>query len=202
MAIFGPNPWVNPFEKCQFFDFLNFLFLQLRKACIGSRISLKTFSWLILPTKKNLEKWAFLSQNHALTPLEKCQFFYFLNFLFLQLRKGLFGSRISLKTFSWLILPKKNPLTFFWPILSEKKSWKNGYFLGKNHGLTPLEKRQFFDFVNFLFLQSRKAFFGSRISLKTFSWAILPKKEKLEKWPFLGQIHGLTPLKNVNFSNF
>ena len=27
MAIFGPKAWVNPFEKCQFFDFLNFLFL-------------------------------------------------------------------------------------------------------------------------------------------------------------------------------
>ena len=26
MAIFGPKPWVNPFEKCQFLDFLNFLF--------------------------------------------------------------------------------------------------------------------------------------------------------------------------------
>ena len=23
MAIFGPKPWLTPFEKCQFFDFLN-----------------------------------------------------------------------------------------------------------------------------------------------------------------------------------
>ena len=27
MAIFAPKPSVNPLEKCQFFDFLNFLFL-------------------------------------------------------------------------------------------------------------------------------------------------------------------------------
>ena len=29
----------------------------------------------------------------------------------------------------------------------------------QNHGLTPLEKSQFSDFLNFLFLKSRKAFF-------------------------------------------
>ena len=28
-----------------------------------------------------MERWPFLDQNHGLTPLEKCQFFYFLNFL-------------------------------------------------------------------------------------------------------------------------
>ena len=56
MAIFGRKLWVNPFEK-------NFNF--------------STFS------KEKVEKWAFLDQNHGLTPLEKCQFFDFLNFLFL-----------------------------------------------------------------------------------------------------------------------
>ena len=34
-------------------------------------------------SKKNLEKWSFLDQHHGLTPLEKCQFFNFLDFLFL-----------------------------------------------------------------------------------------------------------------------
>ena len=27
MAIFGPKAWVNPLEKCHFFNFLNFVFL-------------------------------------------------------------------------------------------------------------------------------------------------------------------------------
>ena len=27
MAIFGPKAWVNPLEKCQFFDFLNLFFI-------------------------------------------------------------------------------------------------------------------------------------------------------------------------------
>ena len=120
-----------------------------------------------------LEKWLVFGQNHGLNPLEKCQFLDFLNFLFLQLRKAFFGSRISLKTFSWPILPKK---TMFekWP------------FLSQNHGLTPLEKCEFFDVLNFLFLQLRKAFFLSRISLKKFSRPILPKKKKLEKIAIFG----------------
>ena len=41
--------------------------------------------------KKNLEKWEFLDQNHGLTPLEKCQIFYFLNFLFFIAYKGVFS---------------------------------------------------------------------------------------------------------------
>ena len=70
------------FAKCQFFDFLNFLFLLPRKAFYSCRISSKTFSWPILPRKKKLEKWPFLDQNHGLTSSEKCQFFDFLNFFF------------------------------------------------------------------------------------------------------------------------
>ena len=38
-AIFGPKPWLTPLEKCQFLDFLNLFFLQLRKAFFRSRIS-------------------------------------------------------------------------------------------------------------------------------------------------------------------
>ena len=32
--------------------------------------------------KKKMEKWRILDQNYGLTPLEKCQFFDFLNLLF------------------------------------------------------------------------------------------------------------------------
>ena len=33
--------------------------------------------------KRLMGKWPFLDQNNELTPLERCQFFDFLNFLFL-----------------------------------------------------------------------------------------------------------------------
>ena len=120
------------------------------------------------------------------TPLEKCQFFDFLKLLFLQPKKAFFRSTISYKAFSWSILPKKKKLEK-WP------------FLNQSHGLTPLEKCQLFDFLKLLFLQPKKAFFRSTISYKAFSWSILPKKKKLEKWPFLNQSHGLTPLEKCHF---
>ena len=57
--------------------------------------------------KKKLEKWPFLDQNNGLTPLEKCEFFDFLNFLFLYPRKEFFRSRILKRTFSGLYCLKK-----------------------------------------------------------------------------------------------
>ena len=84
MAIFGPTPWVNPFGKMSIFRLYELLVFYLRKAFFRSGISLKTFSWPILPKKKKkLENWPFLDQNHGLTPLKKGQLFVFLNFLFL-----------------------------------------------------------------------------------------------------------------------
>ena len=83
MVIFGHKPWVNPFGKVSIFRILDFLFLKPTKAFLRFKISKKTFSWPILPKKKSLEKGPFLRKNHGLTPLEKCQFFDFFNFLFL-----------------------------------------------------------------------------------------------------------------------
>ena len=75
-------------------------------------------------------------------------------------------------------------------------------FFHQNHGLTLLEKCKFFDFLNFLFLCPRKGFFFRRILLRIFSLPILPKKKKFEKWPFLDQNNGLTPLKKCQFFDF
>ena len=86
---------LTPLQKCQFFDFLNLLFLEPRKAFFRSRISQNTFSWPILARKKKMEKWPIFEQNHGLTPLQKCQFFDFLNFLFLLPRHAFFRFRIS-----------------------------------------------------------------------------------------------------------
>ena len=95
MAIFGPKPWVYPFGKMSIFRLLNFLFLWPRKAIFRSTISQKSFSWPILPKKKELEKWPFLDQNHVLIPLENCEFLDFWNFFFLWPRKAIFQFRIS-----------------------------------------------------------------------------------------------------------
>ena len=105
--IFGQNHGLTPLEKCQFFDFLIFLFLLPRNAFLCSRISKNTFSWPIFPKKKKAEKWPIFEQNHGLTPLEKCQFLKFLNFLFSLSRNAFFRCRISQNPFFWPIKPKK-----------------------------------------------------------------------------------------------
>ena len=56
---------------------MRLLVLEYRKRLLAKD------SWLKLSKKIKFEKWPFLDQNHGLTRLEKCQFFDFLNFLFL-----------------------------------------------------------------------------------------------------------------------
>ena len=129
----------------------------------------------------------FGKKNHGLTSLEKCQFFDFLNFFFYSLKRRFFVVEYRKRHFPVLYCLKK-----------KLEKWP---FLDKNHGLTPLEKCRFFDFFNLLFLYPRKAFFCWRISKKTFSSPTLPKK-KIEKWPFLDQNHGLTPLEKCQFFYF
>ena len=135
--------------------------------------------------KIKLKKWPFLDQNHRLTLLEKCHFFVVSNFLFLYSRKTFFRSRISLNTFFFRLLPKKKLEK--WPYFDE------------NHGLTPLEKCQFYDFVNFLFLQPRKAFFLFQNIIKDIFLANIAKKKTLKKLPFFDQNHGLTPFAKRSF---
>ena len=65
-----------------------------------------------------------------------------------------------------------------------KKSWKNGHSSEQNHGLTPLEKCQFFDLLNLLFLQPRKEFFSFQNIVKDIFLGYIAKKKRLEKWPF------------------
>ena len=95
ISIFGPIPQVNPFGKMSIFRLFELLVLLPKKAFFSFQYIVKDIFWSILPLKKGLEKWPFLDQNHGLNPLEKCQFFDFLNFLFSQPRKAFFRSRIS-----------------------------------------------------------------------------------------------------------
>ena len=81
MAIFGPKPWVNPFGKISIFRLFELpVFIALKDVLsfqnIVKEIFLSYIAW-----KTSLEKRSYLDQNHGITPLKKCQFFYFLNFL-------------------------------------------------------------------------------------------------------------------------
>ena len=84
--------------------------------------------------KKNLE---FFDQKHVLTPLGNCDFWDFKKFLLL-LKKVSFLSRTLLNLFSSLVLTKTK----------ERKNW---HFFAQKHGLTPLEKYDFYDFQKCFF---------------------------------------------------
>ena len=83
MAFFGPKPWVNPFGKMSIFRLFEFFVFIAWKGVFSFLNIVKDIFLAYIAFKKKLEKWPFLDQNHGLTRLEKCQFFDFLNFLFL-----------------------------------------------------------------------------------------------------------------------
>ena len=57
------------------------------------------------------------------------------------------------------------------------KKWP---ILDQNHGLTSLEKSQFFDFLNFFFFYSlQRYFFALEYHKKTFSWPRFANKQKM-----------------------
>ena len=50
---------------------------------------------------------------------------------------------------------------------AKNKNMEKFQIFDQDHGLTPLEKSRLFDFFDFLILESKNAFFLSRISSKT-----------------------------------
>ena len=188
MPFFDQSQGLTPFEKCPFFDFLNLLVLQPRKAFFRFRIQSKTFSWPIFSKKQKLEKWPFVDQNHGLTPFEICQFFDFLNFLFSQPTKTFSRSRMLSKTFSSPILPKK-------------KSWENGNF-GAKPWVNHFGKMSIFRLFKLVGFIAQKGIFSLKNIVKDIFLAYIASKKKLEKWPFLEQNHGLIPFEIGQFFDF
>ena len=93
------------------------------------------------------EKNTFFDQKHGLTPLEKCDFWDFERLNFLWPKKVSFLSRTLLNIISGLILTENN---------SRKKTT----FFDQKHGLTPLEKCDFWDFKRLHFFRAKKGFFS------------------------------------------
>ena len=113
-------------------------------------------------------------------PFGKKSIFRLFELLVFIAQKGIFRSRILYKTFSWSILPKK-------------KKFEKQPFLVQNHGLTPLEKCQFFDFFNCLFLQPREAFFVLEYPKRHFPGQCCLKK-KVGKMAIFGPKPWVNPL--------
>ena len=135
MAIFGRKPWVSLFQKMSIFRLFELLVFIAQNSLFLFQNIIKDIFLAYIALEKKFGKWPSLDQNHGLTPLEKCQFFNFWNFLFLQPRKAIFCSRISSNTFSWPILAEKKvgKKAIFgpkpWPFLDQNLAlWKNVNF--------------------------------------------------------------------------
>ena len=71
----------------------------------------------------------------------------------------------------------------------------------QNHGLTPLEKYQFFDFVYFFFNSPERRFFFLKYCERILL-AYFVQNKKMQKLPIFDQKYGLTPLEKSHFLNF
>ena len=89
----------------------------------------------------------------------------------------------------------------FLAYIALKKMLEKWPFLDQYYGLTHFEKYKFFDFLKFLFLQPKRRFFVLQYRKRHFPGLYCLKK-KLEKWPFLDQNDGLTPLKKCHIFGF
>ena len=150
MAIFGPKPWVNPFGKMSIFGLFGLLVFIAQKGVFSLQNIVKDIFLAYIAFKKKVGKMAIFGPKPWVNPFGKMSIFRLFELLVFIAQKGVFF-----------------PLEYrerHFPVLHclKKKVGKMAIFGPKP--LTPLEKCQFFDFLDFLFLQPRKAFFCSRIS--------------------------------------
>ena len=86
MAIFGPKPW----PKCQFFHFLNFLFLQPRKAFFSFQNIVKDMFLVYIAPKKNVGKKAIFGPKPRVNLFRKMSIFRLFELLLFIPQKGIF----------------------------------------------------------------------------------------------------------------
>ena len=151
MAIFGRKPQVNPFRKVSIFGLFEVLvFIAQQGIFFVLEYRKRHFPGLYC-LKKKVGKMAIFGPKRWVNPFGKMSIFRLFELFVFIAQKGVFSFQNIVKD-------------IFLGYIGKKKSWKNGHFLDQNHGLTPLEKCQFFDFLNFFFSQPRMAFFRFRMS--------------------------------------
>ena len=108
MAIFGPKAWVNPFAKMSILWLFELLVFIARKVVFFFVLEYckKHFPGLYCG-KKKVGKMAIFGPKVWVNPFGKMSIFRLFELFFLKPRKAFTRSRMSLKTFSWLKLPKK-----------------------------------------------------------------------------------------------
>ena len=83
MAIFLPEPGINPLGKMSIFRLFELLVLIALKGVLSFQNIVKHIFLTYLAKEKKVEKWPFLDKNHALSPLDKRKIIDCFNVLFL-----------------------------------------------------------------------------------------------------------------------
>ena len=151
MANILPTPWTNPSGKISIFRPFHLRVFIAQKGVFSFKNIVKDIFLPFIIFKKKMEKQPIFDQNHGLTPFRKISIFGLFQLRVFIAQKGVFSFQNIVKD-------------IFFPYIIFKKKIEKSPIFDQNHGLTPLEKSQFLDFFNFVFLQPRKAFFHSRIS--------------------------------------
>ena len=83
MAIFWPKIWVNPFGKKSIFRLFKLVVFIAYIGVFSCENIVKDIFLAYTAPKKKFKKMAIFGPKPGVTPLEKYQFFDFVNFLFL-----------------------------------------------------------------------------------------------------------------------
>ena len=151
MTFFKPKPLVNPLKKISIFRCFEFLvFYSLERPFFLSQYRKRRYP-AVYCLKQKVARMAIFVPKAWVNPFVKMSFF------------------SSFSTFCFYCVETRFRLLehckrHFSRLYCLKKKLEKCAFLDPKHALTPWEKCQFFDFLYFLFLYPRKAFFRSRIS--------------------------------------
>ena len=106
-------------------------------------------------------------------------------------QKGVFSFQNIVKEIVLAYIPQKKNKVEKLPILDQ------------NHGLTPLDKCQFFGFGTSVFYSlERRVFLLEYRKKKKMTWPLFPKKKKVGKTAMFEPNYGLTPQKKCQFFDF
>ena len=189
MAIIGLKPWINPLEKISIFRVFELLVFIAQTGVVSFQNIVKQ----IFPgqiAKKIVGKMAIFLPKPWVNPFGKISIFRLFEHLVFMAQKIVFLFQNIVKHLFLAYTAKK------------KKKLEKLQFFELNHGLTPLEKAEFYDCFNFFFYSVERRFYFLEYRKTYFSGLCCQKKKKLEKLQFFGQNHGLTPLGKAEFFDF
>ena len=156
MAIFGPKIWVNPFGKMSIFRVFELLVFVVQRDVFSFQNIVKDIFLAYIFLKIKVGKMAIFGLKIWVNPFGKMSIFRVYELVVFVVQRDVFSFQNIVKD-------------IFLAYISLKIKLEKWPFLDQNHGLTPLEKCQFFDFFNLLFLQSRKTIFVLEYRKRHFS---------------------------------